>query len=105
VVESLEDKPQLEERPMPADALHTLIHLSLVSFLMLKRMVSMVLLMSLVSFLLSEDKMMCTWYDLELDAGAEGCGTKWGVVKKRHWVICRHVGGEYPLIEESSWEW
>jgi hypothetical protein len=63
VVESLEDKVQLEELLMSAVALHMLIHLSTLSLLVLKRTVSTVLLMSLVLFSLGEDETMCMWHN------------------------------------------
>jgi hypothetical protein len=62
VVESLEDKVQLEEPPMSAVALHVLIHLSTLSLSVLKRTASTAPLMSLVLFLLGKDEMMCMWY-------------------------------------------
>ena len=63
VVESLEDEAWLEATLMPALALHVLIHLSTLSLSVLKRTASTALLMSLVSFSLSEDETMCMWYD------------------------------------------
>jgi hypothetical protein len=63
VVELLEDEVWLEELLMSAVVLDVLIHLSTLSLLVLKRMVSTVLLMSLVSFLLGEEEVMCMWYD------------------------------------------
>jgi hypothetical protein len=63
VVESLEDKAWLEATPMPALALHVLIHLSSLSLSVLKRTASTALLMSLVSFSLGEDETIHMWYN------------------------------------------
>ena len=63
MVELLEEEAQLEDPLMLEVALHMLIHLSTSSLLVLKRMVSTALLMSLVSFLLGKDETIRMWYD------------------------------------------
>ena len=63
MVELLEEEAWLEDLLMLEVALHMLTHLSMSSLLVLKRMVSTALLMSLVSFSLSEDETIHMWYN------------------------------------------